>query len=151
MKKLNVILSIATISLFVVSCGNNAASLAEEACECTDKLGIEDADDLEELVIGGNYKEMRKIEEKAEEHLPKCLLKIAEEIEEEMDGMDKDGKVKYVKDFLKAALETSCSDIMLEAVPYDMMGAGLKEAKKQIERQEEYRKERERYENEYDY
>lgn len=149
MKKLNLILSIATISLFVVSCGNNAASLAEDACECADKLGVESSDDLEDLF--GDYKEMRKIERKAEKVLPKCLLKVAEEIDEEMDDMDKDGQVKFVKDFINGALETSCAEIVLEAIPYDAMGTGLNMVKKQIEREEEYREERERYENEYDY
>ena len=142
------VILICTLPLIFTYCGgNNSGGYAEELCECFKKLGIEDSDELEDLVT--DYRAQRKIEDKAERVLPKCILKVAEKIEEEMDDMDKSEKTAFMQAFMKSCIDTECSEIILGAIPYDMMGAGIKAAKNEVERMEGYRN-NDYYEEKYD-
>ena len=144
--KVNSLLLILTLPLLFSYCGgNNSQGYAEDLCDCFKKLGIEDSDELEDLFT--DRRAQRKIEGKAENILPKCILKIAENIEEEMEDMDKDEKSEFIKSFMKSCVDTDCADIILGAIPYDMMGPGIKAAKNEMNRMDEYRN-RDYYEDE---
>ena len=157
--KVKSLLLIIFSSIITLSCNNDSDSdskesgktkksdneYAESLCKCFEKLGIEDSDELEDLFTNRNAQ--RKVEDKAEKVLPKCLLKIAEEIEEEMDDMNKREKKKFIKSFMKSCIDTDCADIILGAIPYDMMGPGIKAAKNEMNRMDEYRN-RDYYEDE---
>jgi hypothetical protein len=88
------------------------------------------------------------MEDKMEEEIPTCALKVFREIEKDMDDMSKNEKKEYTKAFLKSCIDTDCADIALSLVPYDMMGLGLNEAENQLKRQRSYRSERKSREEE---
>ena len=117
---------------------SKAEDRAEEICECVLELGINKDMNLFSLQ---DRSKMRDIERKAERELPRKLLKVFKEIEDDIDPLSKDEKKEYTRALMKAMMDTECADIALDNIPYDMLGMGIDMAEEQIERQERYRDE----------
>lgn len=79
--------------------------------------------------------------EKMEKIVPKCLLRIVKEMEEEISDLSKGEKKEYTKAFSKACIDTECTDIILDLIPYYLFGLALQEAKSEINGQRRYRNE----------
>ena len=66
-------------------------------------------------------------------------------MEEEISDLSKNDKKEYTKAFLKACIDTECTDIGLDLIPYDLLGLGLGEAESVINDQRRYRNEYDEY------
>jgi len=140
-----IIYSIMATSMIVLlgACGSpekKANDHAEEICECLQDAGLDNSLSLIKLQ---DRRYMNEMEDKMEKTVPKCMLAILKEMDEEISELSKKEKKEYTKAFLKGCIDTECADIALDLIPYDMLGIALGEAERQIERQEEYREERE--------
>jgi hypothetical protein len=134
--------------LILSACGGAEAAAedhAEELCSCLTEAGLDNS--LSILTLQDRTFR-RDMEDKMENEIPTCALKVFREIEEDMDDMSKNEKKEYTKSFLKSCIDTDCADIALSLVPYDMMGLGLNEAENQLKRQRSYRSERKSREEE---
>lgn len=147
--------SIFAAAMFLVlnGCGSGgveaaAEDYADELCTCLTEAGLDNSLSILSLQ---DRSFMRDMEDKMEDEIPTCALKVFRNIEQDLDDMSKNEKKEYTKAFLKACIDTDCSDIALGLIPYDMMGMGLNEAESQLKRQRRYRNEYESYEDEYDY
>lgn len=140
-----IIYSIAVGAMFLLlsSCGGvkaNANDHAEEMCECLQDAGLDNTVSIMKLQ---DRSYTRDLERNMEKTVPRCMLPILKEIEEEINDLSKNDKKEYTKAFLKACIDTECADLALDMIPYDMLGIALGEAERQIERREEYMQERE--------
>ena len=118
------------------SCGSNQAATkehAEKLCDCMEEVGLDNSMNVADLE---DRKKMREIERKAEQKLPKCTLAILKDIEADMENMNKTDKKEYTKSFLKNVIDTECSDVILQNVPFDMMGMLIGQLEKEVERAE---------------
>ncbi len=142
--------SIFTAAMFLVlsGCGGiegAAEDHAEDLCKCLTDAGLDNSLSILSLQ---DRSFMRDMEDKMENEVPTCALKVFRKIEQDLDDMSKNQKKEYTKAFLKACIDTDCSDIALSLIPYDMMGMGLNEAESQLKRQRRYREEYNSYEEE---
>jgi hypothetical protein len=124
------------------SCGSNEAATrkhAEELCDCMEDIGLDESLSLADL---NNYDQMREMEKKAEESLPKCAFAILKNIQSDLDELNKSEKKDYTKSFLKNVIDTECADVILDKVPFDMMGMLVVQMEKEVDRAERRRKRR---------
>lgn len=148
-----IIYSIAAISASILlsSCSSaekKAVGHAEEICECLQDAGLNKSIDYVRL---SDRSFQRNLTEKMEKTVPRCMLSILKEMDEEIAELSKKEKKEYTKAFLKGCIDTECSDIALDLIPYDLLGIGLLGLERQLDRQEEYKRERDwDYEEEYD-
>lgn len=137
--------------LLFAGCSSNeskAENRAEEICDCVKSIGIDKSLSIGKLQ---NREFMRDIERKAEEELPRKLLKVLRKIEEDIDNLSKEEKKDYTRSLMKALIDTDCADIALDNIPYDMLGFGLDMVEEGIERQERFREEYDEYDYEEEY
>jgi hypothetical protein len=81
-----------------------------------------------------------------EKIVPKCLLRIVKEMEEEISDLSKNDKKEYTRAFFKACFDTECTDITLDLIPYDLLGLAIEGVESEIINQRRYRNEYEEYE-----
>ena len=145
MKKIIYVTLLLIPLLYLSSCNGSEAKAknrAEDLCDCLQDIGFNKQLSLKDIQ---DREFQREFERNAEEHLPPCMLKVFRSIEKDIDHMSKKEKKAYTKTFLKSCIDTECSDIVLDNIPYDMMGYALNEAEEIIERKEKYRQEYDRY------
>jgi hypothetical protein len=150
--------SILVLAIFLTSCGSNesesaasneskSADRAKEMCECLQDAGLDNSITISKL---GDRRFQRDLERKMEKIVPKCLLRIVKKMEEEISDLSKNDKKEYTKAFLKACIDSECTDITLDLIPYDLLGLALEEAESEINGQRRYRNEYEDYDEYYD-
>lgn len=130
------------IGAVFTSCGSNEAATknhAEKLCYCMEEVGLDKSMTLADLE---DRDRMREMEKKAEETLPKCALSILKEVESDMDELNKSEKKDYTKSLLKNIIDTECSDVILQQVPFDMIGILIMQLEKEVERADRRRKRR---------
>lgn len=140
MKKSIYILSVASMSIALSGCGGGkaeATNRAEDLCECLSDAGLDENVTFVALQDGS----MRKMQEKMQTQVPKCALKVFKAMEKDLDDLSKKEKKEYTKSFLKACIDTDCSDIVLGLIPYDMMGIGLAQLEMMLNRESNYEEE----------
>ena len=156
MKKIYYLIIAVAISL--TSCNSNkaesaasneskSADRAEEMCECLQDAGLDNSITISKL---GDRRFQRDLERKMEKIVPKCLLRIVKKMEEEISDLSKNDKKEYTKAFLKACIDTECTDITLDLIPYDLLGLALEGAESEINDQQRYGNEYEDYYEEYE-
>ena len=125
-------LTIACVAAVSVSCGGvpSTSSHAESICDCMNEVGLEEMN-LSKL---SDRSFQRETERAAEEILPPCLLKVAKEMNEDIDALSKDDKVAYTRSFLKDIIDTDCSEKILSLMPFDAMGLSIGLMEKEIEK-----------------
>tara|TARA_B110000027_G_C15871737_1_gene191484 strand:+ start:21 stop:500 length:480 start_codon:yes stop_codon:yes gene_type:complete len=141
MKTIIYFISATSIAIALSACGGveaDAAGHAKEMCECLQDAGLDNSISISKIQ---DRSFQRNLERKMEKTVPKCLLPIVKEMEEEISDLSKNDKKEYTKAFLKACIDTECADIALDLIPYDLLGLGLGEAERQINGQRRYRNE----------
>lgn len=134
------IYTLVAASMFVVlsGCGGageaEANDRAEELCACLTDAGLDDNISVMTL----QSEKSRKMMEKMEEDVPKCAIKVLKGVKKDIDGLKGDKKKEYMKAFLKGIIDTECSDIILGFIPYEMMGMGIDEAERMLDRENSY-------------
>ena len=124
MKSIYIVLIFA--GLILTSCGGGGASnRAADLCDCFKDAGIdfdgmEDINDLEKVA--------NKMEKKKGQ---KCVLAVMEGIEEDISDMDDKETGDYLRDFIKAMLDTECVSEGMEDMEFGDM---KKELKREIKR-----------------
>lgn len=127
------VLTILIIGAVISSCVSNEAKTrdhAEALCDCMKEIGLNDdltAEDLEDR------RKVRKMENDAERHLPKCALPILKEMKVEMDELGKSEKKEYTKAFLKNVIDTDCADVVLDNVPFEALGLLIDDLESQVD------------------
>ncbi len=109
-------------SIFLSSCGGSGAEgYAEDLCDCMDESGYMDE-------VGGGIFGMGRSSGKrdAEEKMEDCALPILKEMHGEFKEMDDDEKKEFVKDFMKASIDTECSDQLMDNIPWALVMNGFK-------------------------
>ncbi|MDC3253052.1 hypothetical protein OAU25_02245 [Crocinitomicaceae bacterium] len=110
--------------LTTVSCsGGNPSGHADEMCDCLKEGGFDNSISLMDL---------EDLEDSFEGEVPACMLSVFRKIEDDMADMSKNDKKEYTKDFLKGVVDTECSDIILDVIPYDMFGLALTGAETEL-------------------
>jgi hypothetical protein len=145
MKNIFYFITAVSIAIALSACGGveaDAADHAKEMCECLQDAGLDNSISISKLQDRGFQ---RDLERKMEKTVPKCLLPIVKEMEEEISDLSKNDKKEYTKAFLKACIDTECTDIGLDLIPYDLLGLGLGEAESVINDQRRYRNEYDEY------
>ncbi len=109
-------------TLFLSSCGSDASSYAEDLCDCMEESGYTDQVGLGVFSMGSNSREKREAEEKMQE----CALPILKEMRDDFKDMDDDEKKEFVKEFVKASIDTECSDQLMDNIPWALVMNGFK-------------------------
>lgn len=123
------------------SCGddgkkdNDSNQHAQDLCKCLDEIGLNEVS----LLDLNDYRFMNDMERKAEENLPPCVLKIAKNMEADLEDLNKSERVEYSQSFLKACIDTKCAENMIGLIPFDMMGMAIGLVEKEMERDKRYR------------
>jgi hypothetical protein len=117
MKKQSFFLFLTLIVIIAASCSDGSPEkLAKEACDCMKGAGLKSAGDILSM------QDSRETERKVQGRMRDCMQDVGEKIKKEMEDIDdSDDRAQYMKDLLKAALDTDCADFALEAIPYDEM------------------------------
>ena len=138
MKTIIYSISAGVMLLILSACGGTKADAnnhAKEMCKCLQDAGLDSSISTSKLM---DREFIMEIEKKMEETVPRCILPIVEEMEKEINELSKNEKKEYTKALMKAVIDTECSDLALDLIPFDMLGIALGEAERQIERQEKY-------------
>ena len=110
--------------ILIASCGSDPVNHADSICNClkegglNSSLSLMELDDLEDSMD--------------EEEVTACVLNVFRKMEDDMSDMSKNDKKEYTKEFLKGVVDTECSDLILNAVPYDMLGLALTGAESEL-------------------
>ncbi|MBT5933029.1 MAG: hypothetical protein HOH34_06770 [Flavobacteriales bacterium] len=128
MKKMYFALMI--IGLVLTSCGSGGSpsSRAKDLCDCLKEAGVEfdginDLDDLEKI---GDKMEKKKGQ--------KCVLAVMEGVDEDISDMDDKETGEYLRDFLKAMIDTDCASEGMEEMEFGDMKKQLKKEIKRMKR-----------------
>ena len=128
MKKMYFALMI--IGLVLTSCGSGGSpsSRANDLCDCLKEAGVEfdginDLDDLEKI---GDKMEKKKGQ--------KCVLAVMEGVDEDISDMDDKETGEYLRDFLKAMIDTDCASEGMEEMEFGDMKKQLKKEIKRMKR-----------------
>lgn len=138
MKKLIYTTAILSITILLSNCSDpeeDAKNHAEEMCDCVKEIGFNEDINIFDF---GDPDFARNLERRAEKELPRKFLKIFREMEKEMHELDRKEKKEYVRTFLKSLLDTDCANIILDRLPYEMIGPALDELEKEVDRNEDY-------------
>ena len=117
------------LGLILTSCGAGGASnRASDLCDCfkdagIDFDGIEDINDLDKIA--------NKMEKKKGQ---KCVLAVMEGIKEDINDMDDKETGNYLRDFIKAMLDTECVSEGMEDMEFKDMKKELKREIKRMKR-----------------
>ncbi|PHR17272.1 MAG: hypothetical protein COA38_21000 [Fluviicola sp.] len=123
---------ILVIGVAFSSCDNNQSVTkvyAEKLCDCMSEIGLDKSINAADL---NDRRKMRKMERTAERMLPECTLATLKKIEADLDEMNKAEKKEYTKAFLKNVIDTECSDVILQNVPFDMIGLLVREVEREV-------------------
>jgi len=110
--------------ILIASCGSDPVNHADSICNClkegglNSSLSLMELDDLEDSMD--------------EEEVTACVLNVFRKMEDDMSDMSKNEKKEYTKEFLKGVVDTECSDLILNVVPYDMLGLALTGAESEL-------------------
>ena len=118
------------IGLVLTSCGSGGSpsSRANDLCDCLKEAGVEfdginDLDDLEKI---GDKMEKKKGQ--------KCVLAVMEGVDEDISDMDDKETGEYLRDFLKAMIDTDCASEGMEEMEFGDMKKQLKKEIKRMKR-----------------
>ncbi len=121
MKKMYFALMI--IGLVLTSCGSGGSpsSRAKDLCDCLKDAGVEfdginDLDDLEKI---GDKMEKKKGQ--------KCVLAVMEGVDDDISDMDDKETGEYLRDFLKAVIDTDCASGLKQTLTYYYDDYGARE------------------------
>lgn len=108
---------------------------ARDLCDCLDDIG------LNELSLSDfqDSRFMNDMERKAEEKLPPCVLKIAKNMEADLEDLNKSERVEYTQSFIKDCIDSDCAENLIRLIPFDMMGMFVGKAEEEMERDKRYR------------
>jgi len=128
MKKMYFALMI--IGLVLTSCGSGGSpsSRAKDLCDCLKDAGVEfdginDLDDLEKI---GDKMEKKKGQ--------KCVLAVMEGVDDDISDMDDKETGEYLRDFLKAVIDTDCASEGMKEMEFGDMKKQLKKEIKRMKR-----------------
>lgn len=133
MKKICSALFIAGL-LVVSSCGDGGGSPQSRAtslCDCMKESGLDglDMDNVE--------KEAKKVDEKKQKKLAKCVAGVLTDMQKDMKGMkDKKAKSDYTRELMKGFIDSECADKFFEELPYSDVESELPEIIKALEKGE---------------
>ena len=118
------------VGLVLTSCGSGGSpsSRANDLCDCLKEAGVEfdginDLDDLEKI---GDKMEKKKGQ--------KCVLAVLEGVDEDISDMDDKETGEYLRDFLKAMIDTDCASEGMEEMEFGDMKKQLKKEIKRMKR-----------------
>ena len=118
------------LGLVLTSCGSGGSpsSRANDLCDCLKEAGVEfdginDLDDLEKI---GDKMEKKKGQ--------KCVLAVVEGVDEDISDMDDKETGEYLRDFLKAMIDTDCASEGMEEMEFGDMKKQLKKEIKRMKR-----------------
>ena len=118
------------LGLVLTSCGSGGSpsSRANDLCDCLKEAGVEfdginDLDDLEKI---GDKMEKKKGQ--------KCVLAVMEGVDEDISDMDDKETGEYLRDFLKAMIDTDCASEGMEEMEFGDMKKQLKKEIKRMKR-----------------
>lgn len=119
------LLIIGTIALSLSSCGgvkSKAEDMAEDTCDC-----MKDAGGVDEMIGGGLMTGRGGMQDDMQD----CMKDKAEEYIDYLSNLDSDDKKEFIKEYVKALVETDCADDALDKVT-PFMDMALKKAKKEL-------------------
>ena len=118
------------IGLVLTSCGSGGSpsSRAKDLCDCLKDAGVEfdginDLDDLEKI---GDKMEKKKGQ--------KCVLAVMEGVDDDISDMDDKETGEYLRDFLKAMIDTDCASEGMKEMEFGDMKKQLKKEIKRMKR-----------------
>lgn len=107
MKKVGIVL-LASIGLFLASCGGGVASkandLAQKTCSC-----IKDAGDLEKMIISMGRSTGFDRDKAAE-----CMQEDAKEYLVYFKDLSDADKKEFIREYVKSLMDTDCADALLD-------------------------------------
>ena len=62
---------------------------------------------------------MNKLSEKEKNKLGKCIAGVLEDVKDDMGDMKDEQKAEYIREFLKAAIDTDCTEKLMKDMEYD--------------------------------
>jgi len=107
-----------------------AKSFAENYCKLAKEIGFNSEFKLTEDYMNSNGD---KMEEKFYANSEK-LISIMKEMDTHIKTLNDEQKQQFTKNFLKAVIDTECSNLFLKEIPYSKMEDGIKELEEQIAR-----------------
>ena len=133
--------------LFFSACADTpkskAKDIADKICEIATDIGVTDISFDKK---GLSDEEGRQMEKKFEQNKDK-ILSLLEEVDTYIKTLDKDQKVQFSKELMKAIIDTDCANSLFKNIPFDMWDEFYSEARKELKRdREEERKDREEQE-----
>ena len=129
MKKIYFVLML--VGVVLTSCGGDggASNRAGDLCDCFKDAGI-DFDGLEDI------SDLKKVGDKMEKKKgQKCVLAVMEGIEDDISDMDDNETGNYLRDFIKAMLDTECVSEGMEDMEFKDMKKELKREIKALKRE----------------
>ena len=135
--------------LFFSACADTpkskAKDIADKICEIATDIGVTDISFDKK---GLSDEEGRQMEKKFEQNKDK-ILSLLEEVDTYIKTLDKDQKVQFSKELMKAIIDTDCANLLFKNIPFDMWDEFYSEARKELKRdRKEERKDREEEEEE---
>ena len=128
MKKIYFVLML--VGVVLTSCGGDggASNRAGDLCDCFKDAGI-DFDGLEDI------SDLKKVGDKMEKKKgQKCVLSVLEGIEEDISDLNDKETGDYMRDLIKAMLDTECVSEGMEDMEFDDMKKGLKKEIKRMKK-----------------
>ena len=76
------------------------------------------------------------MEKKFEQNKDK-ILSLLEEVDTYIKTLDKDQKVQFSKELMKAIIDTDCANLLFKNIPFDMWDEFYEKARKELKRDRE--------------
>jgi hypothetical protein len=110
------------LGLVMTSCGGGGdpTGQANDICGCINEAGIKldgvkDPDDLDSKMDT----RMDKLSEKEQKKLRKCIAGVLKDVKDDMGDMKDEQKSEYIREFLIAAIDSDCTEKVMEDMEYD--------------------------------
>ena len=120
--------------LFFSACADTpkskAKDIADKICEIATDIGVTD---IRFDKKGLSDEEGRQMEKKFEQNKDK-ILSLLEEVDTYIKTLDKDQKVQFSKELMKAIIDTDCANLLFKNIPFDMCDEFYSEARKELKR-----------------
>lgn len=107
------------LGLFLTSCGGNAESRANELCDCFQEVGIDFDGISSERDLQRLGQKMDNLSKKKKKKAGECIIDVAEAMHEDVEDMDDEDIAGYLREFVKAGLDTECAIDAMEAQDFD--------------------------------
>lgn len=136
---------ILTSILFFSACADKdkpeskAKDIADKMCKIASDIGITDIN-LDDI----SNEDQKRMGKKAEQQRDE-ILTILEEVDKYIKTLDKDQKILFTKELMKAIIDSDCSNTLMKNIPFDKWDEFYEEARRELkrDRKEEERRDRE--------